>query len=208
MSGIFAKIKNVFAQKHDEEPAVNENNEIGKFYSEEEVQELFDELKRLQEEKQQWEEYIAEQEQEETPDVPKHYSERNGKYAVYKCVDGKVFYFETYENEDDAKKIVEALKEVDWDKNQLEFIQRKLGVRSTAMKNKPDKKTYQRKCKHYFQNNCGKYWVYNTVRGKKVYFGGYKTEEMAKKIVEELKLVDWNKRKLREIQSKVVFQMR
>ena len=46
----------------------------------------------------------------------------SGKYVVLKKIDGKMIYFGRYGSEDEAKKIVEELKKVDWDKSQLKRI--------------------------------------------------------------------------------------
>lgn len=57
---------------------------------------------------------------------PKYYSmDNSGKCAIRKTVNGRLEYFGYY-SEDDAKKIVSELKKVNWDKNALEDIRKKV----------------------------------------------------------------------------------
>lgn len=58
----------------------------------------------------------------------KNYSFNNGRWTVRKFVDGKQRIFGTYGSEEDAARMVEALKEVDWDKSQYWRIRYELGI--------------------------------------------------------------------------------
>lgn len=58
----------------------------------------------------------------------KNYSFNNGRWTVRKFIDGKQRIFGTYGSEEDAARMVEALKEVDWDKSQYWRIRYELGI--------------------------------------------------------------------------------
>lgn len=55
-----------------------------------------------------------------------YYDKTNKRYVVYKRINGKVTYYGYYKHKGNAKKIVERLREIDWDKNQLKKIQEDL----------------------------------------------------------------------------------
>lgn len=61
---------------------------------------------------------------------PKNYwfNKHNGRYHVYKQINGKSRQFGTYSDEATAKKVVEELRKVEWDKSQLERIKAEIGV--------------------------------------------------------------------------------
>lgn len=58
----------------------------------------------------------------------KYYIFRRGRWEVYKCLDGKTRYFGAYSSEDEARLVVEKLKEANWDKSQLVKIQEEVAV--------------------------------------------------------------------------------
>ncbi len=61
---------------------------------------------------------------------PRNYwfNKHNGKYHVYKQINGKSRQFGTYSDEATAKKVVEELRKVEWDKSQLQRIKDEIGV--------------------------------------------------------------------------------
>lgn len=59
--------------------------------------------------------------------------------------------------------------------------------------------------KNYYYHKTNHVWcVVKNINHERVYFGGYKTEEEAQLIVEELKKCNWDKSKLRSIKFKVL----
>lgn len=49
-----------------------------------------------------------------------YYHDKNtDNYRIYKCIDGKSQYFGTYETESKVKKVVELLKQNNWDRSAL-----------------------------------------------------------------------------------------
>ena len=98
-------------------------------------------------------------------------------------------YYETIEEAEEVKK---ELEKVNWDKNRLQEIREKVGVSKVP-------KYYDR----VKTPNGIIYKVGKKVDGKDEYFGQYKDEDTAKKIVEELKKVDWNKELLPRIKEKI-----
>jgi hypothetical protein len=113
------------------------------------------------------------------------YNKKTGDYIVTKKINGKVKRFGHYDTEEEAKMMVEELREVDWDINKLNFITRK-----KIMPDKPEPKYY------IYNKEDGTYTVQKNIKGKNIYFGRYETEDEAKMIVEELKKVNWNKNRL------------
>lgn len=61
---------------------------------------------------------------------PRNYcfNKHNGRYHVYKQINGKFRQFGTYSDEATAKKVVEELRKVEWDKSQLQRIKDEIGV--------------------------------------------------------------------------------
>ena len=49
-----------------------------------------------------------------------HYDKRRKKFRVRKVIGGKYTCFGYYEKEDDAKRVVEILREIGWDKKRFE----------------------------------------------------------------------------------------
>ena len=52
------------------------------------------------------------------------------RYCVAKTVKGRKMSYGTYATEEEAQLVVEELKKVDWDRNQLPNIRDKLGIKS------------------------------------------------------------------------------
>ncbi len=52
------------------------------------------------------------------------------RYRVTKTVKGRKMSYGTYATEEEAQLVVEELKKVDWDRNQLPNIRDKLGIKS------------------------------------------------------------------------------
>ena len=98
-------------------------------------------------------------------------------------------YYETIEEAEEVKK---ELEKVNWDKNRLQEIRERVGVSKVP-------KYYDR----VKTPNGIVYKVGKKVDGKDEYFGQYKDEDTAKKIVDELKKVDWNKELLPRIKEKI-----
>lgn len=59
---------------------------------------------------------------------PKNYwfNKHNGRYHVYKQINGKSRQFGTYSDEATAQRVVEELRKVNWDKDCLKDIKKKL----------------------------------------------------------------------------------
>ena len=57
--------------------------------------------------------------------IPKHYNNtRCNTWMVTKWIDGRQRYFGTYKTEEDAKFVVQKLRECEWDKKQLSKIKK------------------------------------------------------------------------------------
>lgn len=112
------------------------------------------------------------------PRKPKYYSYGNGKYNIYRVVNGKSKFYGSFDTADEADDMVNELKNVGWNVDCLPVeFQNKLS----------------RKPKYYsFVKNENAFQVQKVIDGKKVYFGYYKTEEEAKARVEELKNNNWD----------------
>lgn len=98
-----------------------------------------------------------------------------------------------YNTREDAEKVIVELENCNWDKSKLEEIRMNLGV-----SNKP---------KNYHVRNIrgkDKYIVTGSVGGRQGYYGIYNDEDTAKRIVEELRKVDWNKALLPRIKEKIL----
>lgn len=54
------------------------------------------------------------------------YSKYHGKYHIYKAINGKRVFFAYVKSEDTAKEMVERLKLVNWDKNEMPRIRKEL----------------------------------------------------------------------------------
>lgn len=54
----------------------------------------------------------------------RHYYLRNGRYYVKKSINGSTVEFGSYSSEDEARLVVEKLKEIGWDKSQWLKIKR------------------------------------------------------------------------------------
>lgn len=59
--------------------------------------------------------------------IPKNYNRTlSGTFMVTKWIDGKQEYFGTYKSEEDAKWVVQKMRECDWDKDELWDIREEL----------------------------------------------------------------------------------
>lgn len=56
------------------------------------------------------------------------YNKNSGRYNVYKQFNGKNYSFGTYSDETTAKKVVDELRKVNWDKDCLKDIKKDLGI--------------------------------------------------------------------------------
>lgn len=108
------------------------------------------------------------------------YDKSNENYIVYKTINGKYTTFGRYDSENEAIAIVDLLKNVDWNLDQLTPDERE-------RINKPVPK-------HYGYNKQNNSWrVYKQINGKYTSFGEYPTEAKAQEVVELLKKNNWNK---------------
>lgn len=57
-----------------------------------------------------------------------YYNKQAKKYFVVKSINKKKIWFGAYKREEDAKSVVEKLKECDWDKSQMPKILEELGI--------------------------------------------------------------------------------
>ena len=136
----------------------------------------------------------AKKKENKKPRAVKYYCRtRNGYFIVEKWDKSRIVYYGAYRDEVTAKKVVEELKKVDWDKKELSAIKKRLGVK---------KGTPGLKGRNYTKVKYG-YRVYRVINYKFTGFGQYKDEETAKRIVEELRKVDWDKEELPRIQEEL-----
>ena len=59
---------------------------------------------------------------------PKYHYFKNGRFIVRKKIDGKFEYIGSYLDEETADKVVEKMKEYDWDKDMLPRVYDELGM--------------------------------------------------------------------------------
>ncbi|MBP5423472.1 MAG: hypothetical protein J6Y78_13640 [Paludibacteraceae bacterium] len=59
---------------------------------------------------------------------PKYHFVRNGRFIVRKKIDGKFKYIGSYLDEETADKVVEKMKEYDWDTSMLRQVYTELGM--------------------------------------------------------------------------------
>lgn len=112
------------------------------------------------------------------PRKPKYYSYGNGKYNIYRVVNGKSKFYGSLDTVSEAEEMVSELINVGWNVECLPLeYQEKLS----------------RKPKYYtFIKNENAFQVQRFIGGVKVYFGYYRTEDEAKARVEELKNNNWD----------------
>ena len=108
----------------------------------------------------------------------KGYGKTRDKYRVYRLVNGKQENFGIVETEEDAKIVVQALRECNYDMDSL----------PEDIKNLFYKSNYG---KGYTEYN-GKYYIQKRINGKTKHFGVAYTEEKAKKIVAALRECNYN----------------
>ena len=65
------------------------------------------------------------------PRTPKHYYVRDGKYYVRKFIgrNHKVIYIGCYGNEETANKVVDKMKECNWDKSKISLVHDELNIK-------------------------------------------------------------------------------
>lgn len=109
---------------------------------------------------------------------------RSGNYIIWKYVDEKNGYFGRYKTLKEAKKMRDALMAADWDK--------------TILPPSPEPKNYT------YNKKENVFRVYKWLDGRNVFFGKYKSENTAQKVVEKLKQCGWDKTQLKKIQEEVL----
>lgn len=116
--------------------------------------------------------------------MPRYYTydNREDLYFVQKYLDGRIQKLARVRTEEDAQKVVEELKKVDWDRTLLPDETRKL-----ILNNFRDESAY------YTLTRFGKYQVQKRVNGVQTHFGNYDTEEEAIEMVNKLKMCRWEK---------------
>lgn len=117
------------------------------------------------------------------------YKAHNGKYNLR-----RVESYGFYDSKEDAEKVAVELEKNGWDKSKLREIRKNLDATNGYK---------------YYSPVPVKGGVHYTVQknvngGKQIGFGTYHDEETAKRIVEELEKVDWNKALLPRIKEKVL----
>lgn len=108
---------------------------------------------------------------------------RKKKYRVQRKIDGKSITYGSYETRKIANKIVKELIRVDWDKKELPRIQEKY---TGPRKINPHRFIYKR--------GENKYEIRRKMKGKNLFFGQYKTLELALRVRELLEKHDWDKK--------------
>ncbi len=105
-----------------------------------------------------------------------------GNYQIRKYVEGKWISYGTVSTEKQAIEVVKYLKENNWDKDSLkeanfdfDFLKKGKSIGG----------------KYYTRSNQN-YRVQKNIDGKTRSFGHYETEEEAKKVVEYLKMINWD----------------
>ena len=116
--------------------------------------------------------------------MPRYYTydNREDLYFVQKYLDGKIQKLARVRTEEDAQKVVAALKEVEWDRRRLPDEIKELILNS-----------FRDETPYYTLTPFGKYQVQKRVRGVQTHFGNYDTEEEAIEIVNKLKMCRWEK---------------
>ena len=61
--------------------------------------------------------------------MPKHYYKRENCYIVRRIRNGKHQYIGCYGNEETAKKVVDKMNEIDWDKSKLSLVHNELNIK-------------------------------------------------------------------------------
>lgn len=117
--------------------------------------------------------------------TPKFYAETQGRYVITKNINNTQVYFCTLYSEEDAKLVVDALIENNWDKDKLPDNIKKLFTQRRP----------QFGINYSYNSERDLYYIQKT--GDKRKFIGYvKTEEDALKIIDELEDVGWDRNKL------------
>ncbi|WP_405285967.1 hypothetical protein [Methanobrevibacter sp.] len=110
------------------------------------------------------------------------YDNREDLFFVQKYLDGKIRKLARVRTEEDAKKVVAALQEVEWDRRRLPDEIKDLILNS-----------FRDKTPYYTLTPGGKYQVQKRVRGVQTHFGNYDTEAEAIAMVNKLKMCRWEK---------------
>lgn len=116
--------------------------------------------------------------------MPRYYTydNREDLYFVQKYLDGRIQKLARVRTEEDAQKVVEELKKVDWDRTLLPDETRKLILNN-----------FRDETRYYTLTRFGKYQVQKRVKGVQTHFGNYDTEEEAIEMVNKLKMCRWEK---------------
>ena len=59
---------------------------------------------------------------------PKYYHEKNGAWIVKRTINHKYLYVGSFANEETAKRVVQKMEEVDWDKSMIPSVFSSLGI--------------------------------------------------------------------------------
>ena len=110
------------------------------------------------------------------------YDKSEDLYVVQKYIDGQNCKLARVRTEEDAQKVVAALKEVDWDRRRLPPEIRELILNS-----------FRDETPYYTLTKYGKYQVQKRVRGVQTHFGNYDTEAEAIAMINKLKMCRWEK---------------
>ncbi|MBQ6220161.1 MAG: hypothetical protein IJH63_10485 [Methanobrevibacter sp.] len=105
---------------------------------------------------------------------------RKKAYRVQRKVDGKSINYGSYKNRRMAEKVVRELKKVDWNKNELPRIKKEL--------NEPSPDRYV-----YYSNQNDSYMISKSFKGRKIFYGRFKTRELARRVRDLLEEHDWDK---------------
>lgn len=121
---------------------------------------------------------------------PKNYTYDKSEdlYIVQKYFDGRNHKLARVRTEEDAQKVVAALREVDWDRTLLSPEIKALILNS-----------FREDCIYYTPTRFGKFQVSKRVNGKQTHFGNYDTPFEAWEIVNKLKICRWEKPILQEL---------
>lgn len=124
-------------------------------------------------------------------------SPKGGNWYAHVSINWKQYYLGTYLTREDTITIIREMLRRDMDMEQLPDVVNELGLNKTSTFNP----------KYYYPRKKGNkiyYEVKKTIKGESRCYGVYKSEEIAKAIIKELKKVNWNKKYLGEIKRKIL----
>ena len=104
-------------------------------------------------------------------------------------------YYGLYSTKETAEKVALKLDEYGWDKKNIPRIKKELGI--------PESQQKWGRPKNYTYDKSRGYRVSKIIKGKRITFGDYEDEEIAKKVVDRLYEYGWNQDNLPRIRDEL-----